>query len=206
MKNKLSLLYKILIVIVSGIGIYLNFKMASGLQVLFYFTIISNILCLGFYLIEVILELLGKIKRGRLFHILKGTVIMCITLTLAVYQFVLADKGIYDGHMLECNFVHLFTPLLVIFDYIMFCEKGHIEKDFPITWSLSILIYGLICELYINFGGNFLGGSKYPYFFLDIEKYGISGVIGNLTFVYILFLLYGYLVYFIDKKLGKRNK
>ncbi len=72
-------------------------------------------------------------------------------------------------------FVHLFTPLLVIFDYI-------------------------------NFGGNFLGGSKYPYFFLDIEKYGISGVIGNLTFVYILFLLYGYLVYFIDKKLGKKNK
>ena len=130
---------------------------------------------------------------------------MCITLTIVVYQTVLADKGIYDGHMLECNFVHLFTPLLVMLDYVIFSEKGNIEKTFPFIWSLSILTYGILCELYIYLGGSFLKGSKYPYFFLNTEQYGIKAVAINMLSVYIAFLVYGYLVYYVDKKLAKKK-
>lgn len=206
MKNKLSLLYKILIVIVSGIGIYLNILMAKEVQIIFYFTIISNIMCFIFYFVEVVLEIFKKTNHGRTFHLLKGGVIMCITLTLAIYQLVLANQGIYDGHMLECNFVHFFTPLLIILDYVVFSKKGYVEKTFPLIWSFAILAYGILCELYIILGGNFLNGSKYPYFFLNVEQYGVMTVVVNLLIIYFSFLLYGYLVYHFDRLVAEQEK
>ena len=206
MKKILSLLYRMLIIVVSAIGLYLNFKFLGIRIGILYFTIISNIFCFVFYTIEVLLELLGKLKKNKIYHLLKGTVIMSITLTLAVYQLVLADKGIYDGHMMACNFVHLYAPLLIMLDYVIFSDKGKIGKWYPILWSLGILLYGILCELYIFFGGSFLENSKYPYFFLDIDKFGTIGVARNLIIIYLAFVIYGYLIYYVDHKIFARKK
>ena len=50
MKEKISLIYKILIVIVSAIALYLNFKLYSFRQGILYFTNLSNLLCFIFFL------------------------------------------------------------------------------------------------------------------------------------------------------------
>ena len=123
MKEKLSLLFKILIVIVSGVGLYLNFRLLTVRDSIIYFTIQSNLLCFLYFLGLVIFTITKKLKKGELYYISKGMVTMTITITMFVYWFILSSgEGMiaYAGHNLENYFVHLFTPLLVIFDYIIY--------------------------------------------------------------------------------------
>ena len=70
MKKKFSLLYKILILIMSFIGLCLNFTIAPIKNNIIYFTIQSNLLCFLFYLVIVILELLGKLKKNKMYYII----------------------------------------------------------------------------------------------------------------------------------------
>lgn len=63
MKEKISLIYKILIVVVSGIGLYLNFKLYSFKTAILYFTNLSNILVFVFYLVGLILYFTKKLKK-----------------------------------------------------------------------------------------------------------------------------------------------
>jgi len=64
-KQKISLFYKIVIIIVCAIGIYINIKAAPGKEIFLYFTILSNIACLIFYSIIVILYLLKILYTVR---------------------------------------------------------------------------------------------------------------------------------------------
>lgn len=110
-RKKISLFYKILIVIISGIGLYLNFKMSSFRENIIYFTIQSNLLCFLFYLIIVILNFTKKLKKNNIYYIFKGMVTMAITITMFVYQLLISTNGGiegYENNMLACNFVHLF--------------------------------------------------------------------------------------------------
>lgn len=63
MKAKLDLFFKIIIVIVSGVGLYFNINLLTLKDSIIYFTIQSNLFCFIFYLITVILMLMRKLKR-----------------------------------------------------------------------------------------------------------------------------------------------
>ena len=93
MKEKISLLFKILIVITSFVGLYLNFKIAPIKNNIIYFTIQSNLLCFLFYLIIVILKLTGKLQKNQIYYIFKGTVTLAITITMFIYESDLATSG-----------------------------------------------------------------------------------------------------------------
>ena len=206
LKEKLSLIYKILIIIVCAIGLYINIKEAPGKEIFLYFTILSNIACLIFYVTALILYSLKKLKKNNLYYILKGTVTMAITLTFVVYQFFLsADNEFYQNHVIANYFVHLFTPLLVMSDYLIFGEKGNLKKSYPLIWSSILVVYTLFCELYMLLGGTFIDGSKCPYPFMDTGQYGIIGVLINGLVIYICYVAYGYLIYYLDNKLGKKS-
>ena len=206
MKQKLSILYKFIIVVVSFIGIYLNFKIAEPSKMILYFTIISNIMVFLFYGISLILELLGKLKKGSKYYFIGGIVTLFITLTMCVYEIALSDTAVYDGHLLECNFVHLFTPILTILDYFIFAEKGNIKKVYSVLWVIPLISYALFVQIYSALGGTFLDNQKFPYPFLDIEKNGLPYVLGVSTFFIVSFIGIGLIVYQIDKYLGKRDK
>lgn len=208
MKNKLSLLFKIIIVIISGIGLYLNFNLLSFKDSIIYFTIQSNLLCFIYFLGLVVLTITKKLKKTDLYYISKGMVTMAITTTLIVYWFVLVPEGgieAYIGHNLENNFVHLFTPLLVIFDYIIFEEKGHLKKNYPFIWSFVLIAYLVFTILYVLVGGTFMNGDKYPYPCIDVEKLGLMRASINALIIYIFFVGYGSIVQYIDYKLRKHN-
>ena len=40
---------------------------------------------------------------------------------------------------------------------------------------------------------------------MNIEKYGIVKVIFMNTMIYILFIVYGFFVYYLDQKISKKN-
>ncbi len=209
MKDKLSLLFKIIIVVVSGVGLYLNFKLLSFQKSIIYFTIQSNLLCFIFFLTIVILTMTHKLKKGNLYYILKGMVTMAITITMFVYQLLLSSDGgmgAYTGHALECNFVHLYVPLLVIFDYIIFGTKGHLKKSYPFYWSFILIAYTLFDIIYVAFGGRFVGNTTYPYFYMNVDQYGIIGTFINCIMIYIFFIGYGVIVQTIDYKLAKSKQ
>ena len=209
MKEKLSLLFKILIVIVCGTGIFLNIKLLSFEDSIIYFTIQSNLACFIFYLFIVLLMITKSLKKNDLYYISKGMVTMAITVTMVVYQIAICPNGgvpIYNIHPLECNFVHIFTPILIILDYIIFGEKGNLKKSYPFIWSLALIGYQVFDLVYISLGGRFMDGTKYPYFYMNTEEFGILGVLFNCLLIYAFFVGYGYIVQSLDNMLAKKKK
>ncbi len=196
--SKVEFLFKLLIVIISGIGLYLNFRIAPVRYMILYFTIISNLAVFIFYLVTLILYLTKKLKRGDLYHMIKGMITIDITLTLVVYNLFLRNVEFYQDHLIACTFVHLITPTLVMLDYVIFSEKGNLKTRYPVYWSLSIVAYGIFCYVYEGLGGKFLDGSTCPYYYMDVNKYGFIGVTIFSITIFMSFLAYGYLILYLD--------
>lgn len=202
-KRKLALFYRMAIVIVSAIALYMNFKLMSFRLGILYFTNLSNLFCLIYFLVLVIMMLLNKDKENKYHYIVKGMVTMCITLTMFVYNFILtSDLGIFKNHMLECNLVHLVVPIMVILDYILFGKKGNLKKQYVAFWCLGLVAYQVFITVYTYLGGRFADGASYPYFYMNTEKYGVMGVILNTLGVLLIYVLYGLLVQKIDSKIA----
>ena len=209
MKEKISLLYKMLIVLVGGYALYINFKLLTFSQGILYFTNISNLLCFIYFLVLVILKIAKKDKDSDAHYIIKGAVTMSIALTMFVYNAILssnASMSVFDGHQLETSLVHIVVPLLVIFDYIIFGKKGHLKKHYPLIWSTVLIAYMIFIYSYIGFGGVFIDNAKYPYPFMDVSNNGFIGVVGIICIIIFVYLGFGYVVQTIDNKLSKRKK
>lgn len=201
MVKRTELFYKIMIMLFSGIGVYLNFKYFTIKGSIVYYTVQSNLMCFIFYFLIIVLTLLKKLKKENIYYVFKGMVTMAVLITMIVYQLFLANTGAYDGHEFTSAIVHLIVPSLVIFDYLIFAEKGHLKKSHPYIWSLSLIVYFLFYNVYILLGGTFNDMNTCPYFFLSVDEFGYSGVIFNCMIIYVLFILFGKLVHNIDKKL-----
>ena len=207
-KEKFSFLFKLLILVVCGIGLYLNFKIGS-LWMILYFTLLSNLMCFLFYLFAIILKLCNKLEKNNIYYVFKGMITMAITLTMFGYWLLVAsggDIGIYASHMTSCRIVHLYVPILVMLDYLIFGEKGNLKKSYPFIWSTVVIGYGIFTSVYSFFGGLFLGNNKYPYNYLNIEEFGVIKVCINCLVIYITYVVYGVIIQKIDKLLGKENK
>lgn len=209
MKEKIALIYKIIIVLVSGVALYLNFKLMSIGTALLYFTNLSNLLCFLFFLVIVVLTITKKLKKNNFYYISKGMITMAITLTMFTYNLLIVSGqgfGIYDNDMLACNLAHIIVPMMIIFDYIVFSPKGNLKVYYPYIWSALLIIYQVVITIYGLLGGTFAEGEKYPYFYMSIEKYGIVGVLINYLVILVFFIGYGTIIQQLDNKIGKNKK
>ena len=205
-RDNVMLIYRMIIVIVSGIGLYLNFKLETVRIGILYFTNISNLLCFLYFLGVVVATITHKLKKNDFYYLSKGMVTMSITLTYFVYNLVLNNSGtvlIFDNHELETNIVHIVVPLLVIFDYVIFGTKGHLKKNYPYIWSSILIIYQLFITVYSSLGGRFLNGDKYPYFYMDASKYGIRNVLMSGLLILVFYIGYGSIIQTLDNKLAE---
>lgn len=206
MKLKLEWLYKLIIAITSCIGVCLNFRIFTVKGALIYYTVQSNLLCFIFYFIIILLYILNKLKKNSIYYVFKGMVTMSMTITMIVYQLFLSSNGAYAGHEFTSMLVHLIVPLLTIFDYIIFGEKGNLKKTYPCIWTLTLVFYLIFDIIYVCLGGKFNNLNSYPYFFLNMDKYGFNGVVINCLIIYILFLTFGMIVQIFDQKLKQINQ
>ena len=206
MKERYSLLFKILILFISEVGLVLSFQLLGIRGSLPFFTIISNLMCFIFYLFLVLLIITKKLNKNKFYYISKGAVTMSITLTMFVYQLMIAPNGldVYEKNILACEIVHLIVPLLVLFDYFIFAEKGNIKKNYPIYWCTILFAYVIFVIIYSSLGGTF-NGDKVPYFFLDIEKLGLFRVIIYCIIIMIFYIGCGHIAYVIDNKLENKK-
>lgn len=202
MKERYSLLFKILILFISEVGLVLNFKLLGITGSLPFFTIISNMLCFLFYLVIVILMITKNLNKNKYYYIFKGTITMGVVITMFVYQLLIAPNGldVYEKDILACELVHLIVPVLVLLDYFIFAEKGNIKKNYPFYWCSILLAYLIFVAIYSLCGGTF-NGEKVPYFFLDVEELGLFRVIIYCTVIMVFYIGCGHIAYMIDNKL-----
>lgn len=205
-KRNIALVYRVVIVVVSAVALFLNFKLFTFKIGILYFTNFSNLLCLLYFSVLVICMILKKERNDDLHYIIKGMVTMAITLTMFLYYFILNSNAVaFKNHMLECNLVHLVVPLLVIFDYIIFGIKGNLKKNYPLIWSAILFIYQIFITIYMMLGGKFANGDSYPYFYMNVSKYGVLGVFINILIILIVYIVYGKIIQVLDNKLGNRK-
>ncbi|WPC24775.1 Pr6Pr family membrane protein [Brachyspira hyodysenteriae] len=211
-KTNFSIIYKIIIIIIGSFAVlhgffYDNFKL--DIETAYYFIYQSNILVIVYF----ILDIINIIKKKETFYPrFKGAVTMSITVTFLVYHFLLSPtaddyKGLY---YIRNIILHYILPIMTIFDYIIFDKKGIYKIVDPLLWLIIPFVYFAFILIRARIGSPFSDGSYYPYFFVDIDKYGLKTVLRNVFFITLFFDFLGYIEYFIDrffnKVISKHNK
>ena len=214
-----SIIFKAVLVIGCVTGLILNLVQSGNpASLISYYTIQSNLVCLVLFVFLLILESRALSvpapaawRNSPWLSLLKGGCTVYILLTFLVYNFVLAP-GIaelstsYQLYSLQDLLVHYFSPLMVLLDYFLFDRKGRFKATYPLGWTLLPLAYLLYVFVFVSLGGRFYYGgsaSKYPYFFLNIEKLGLAGVGKWVLFIAAVYLVLSYVLTAIDFVLGK---
>jgi hypothetical protein len=208
-----SFVYKIVAAVICLVGILLTlgFPNAWNLGLMKFYTVLSNVLCFVFLVAAAIHVAVQREKsgsRGAATYMprFKGAVTIAITVTLLVYQFMLADTPFSMNGGAGNFLVHLLTPVLVILDWLLFDEKGHYDVFDPLRWTVIPLCYLAYALIAAPLGVTYIQGSRYPYFFLDVDLLGAGGVALYVLGIAVAFLLLGYLMVGLDRWMGRRAK
>ncbi|MBR1455443.1 MAG: Pr6Pr family membrane protein, partial [Lachnospiraceae bacterium] len=109
--------------------------------------------------------------------------------------------------------LHIILPLMFTFDFILFYEHGKLKWYYPIMSAIFPLLYAAFvyihAAIYKFDSSIYYPGRKdpfiYPYFFLNLDKYGVAGVIRNILIILVVFVVFGYVIFLVDR-LFNRDK
>lgn len=186
LKNKSQFFMRVLFIIICAIGIYTNIIdtnqnafMGNGTALNFY-TIQSNILVFItelLLLVSMLLENQIAEKALRKFSVLKYMTTVAITITLVVFWTMLAPYMARDTlFSFSCILVHLVIPLGMIADYLLTKEEIQSRKMDVLYSLIPPICYLIFCFIRANVSEvRLTGGSRFPYWFLDIDEYGWFG-------------------------------
>lgn len=225
-RNRLiALLYRILelgLIVYALVILILGDKTdTSGGQNLLYFGTECVLFTLVIVTLEVIFNAVDLAKNGS--NGIAAYVYM--PLTLAVLTFLLADALIYNisapflgGYasgegLVNVILVHIILPIVFLFDYLLFLEKGTVYWRHALYWAIyPVFYFAIIMSAHYIFQDNF-----YPYPFLNNEKYqdsveilsmnvGWNGVIIVLCSILLGFIAMSFLIIFINNVLALKYK
>ena len=207
--NSISIIYKLIIIIIGSFAVFHGFFYDNGnfkfnIETLYYFTYQSNMLVIIYFFLDTINIIK---KKETLYPRFKGAVTMSITVTFLVYHFLLSptSEELKKLDYIRNLIVHYIVPIMTILDYIIFDAKGIYKIMDPLLWLLIPILYFAFILIRAKTGNPFSDGSYYPYFFVDIDKYGLKTVMKNVFFITLFFAVLGYVEYFIDKLLKNKK-
>lgn len=205
-KNKsLSVAFKLAAFAAGTVGILLQCGVFSGrldLSVFNYFTMMSNVLCAVYFLTASV-----SILRGRrsLMAGMKGALVLCIAVTGLVYNLMLAGRFNMQGTLFWSNtLLHCVVPVMTVLDWLLFDEKGRYTKYAPFQWCVFPVLYFVYVMVRVQLGG-VLGpyGSRYPYYFMDVDLLGLGPVMLIGLVMILCFLALGYGILWLDRKMAR---
>lgn len=178
-----------------------------------YYTNLSNLLVVMFYLIRTVVRITGKYDGffGKIVfsQIWFYSVTMSIFLTFGIYNFVLMPsfkKAPPDSlefkfaHSLSNYLVHYVVPLLCLLNWLIFADKEALQYKWALIWTIIPWIYVIYSTIRGLRGDRFEStNSAYPYDFMDIGKYGWAKFIRNCLLVTVVFVAAGLFFIFIRK-------
>ena len=203
MVNKRHILtYRLILTFLAFLGVFLEI-VKYGIGMLMYYTVLSNLLVLVFiiYLLRLMLTQGEEAWDSQRTLRLKATVTMAIMITCVIYHFMLAPIA-EDFWRLENLLCHYIVPLMLLAD-TLFLDKPKQYRWFdPLLWSLLPLVYsvfallnGLVLKLPVPESKD----SPFPYFFVNVTKYGWPYVGRMIVIICVAYILGGYLLYGIKR-------
>lgn len=205
--NPLCICCKIFVFVAALFGVLLQcglFSDTLNLSCLTYFTLMTNMACVVYYLPAAVHQ--AKYKSTFL-PTAKGALLMCVCVTGLVYHFMLNGRFEMQGTIQLSNILlHYVVPIGTFLDWILFHEKGYFTKKSALKWQLAPLGYLIFVLIAVQCGAQ-LGpyGAKYPYFFLDVETMGVPTFVITCLVMGACFYLLGLLLVWIDKQLAKKT-
>ena len=181
-----------------------------------HFTNISNYLCLGVMLFELLQT--AKKKEDDFVSVapaLKFVGMLGILLTFWVFNILLAGA---EGRDPQANWrigslcAHVVLPIMYVADWFLFYERRKCKWYYPllsIAFPLAYVTFIFIQAAILKFDTSILipGTTTpliYPYFFVNLETQGVLGVIKWIIILLIGFVVMGYIFLGLDK-LGKNK-
>ena len=200
---------------VASLGIFDNVHMIRW-DFYVHFTNISNFLCIGVMLIALIQT--AKKKEDSFVcavPILKFIGMLGILLTFLVFNIMLAGA---EGRDPQANWrvgslcFHVVLPVMYIADWFVFYERKRVKWYYPIAsmaFPLVYVIFLLIQAMILKFDSSILIPTTttpliYPYFFVNLDTQGVSGVLMWIGVLSLAFVGVGYLFFGLDR-LGKKK-
>lgn len=177
------------------------------------FTNISNLFA-WVYFICAIVWLARNRNQGRTTFapVAKYTATVSLLVTMLIAHFMLFDAMFQDGHLqFHLVILHYIVPLMTLFDWLLFDEKGNMPAWGPFAWLSLIAAYVIVVMVAVNVFGAFMGGgttadvTNYPYTFLDPSLSGVGGVLAFCAAVLVAFVALGYAIYGVDRALARRT-
>ena len=205
-----------LVGIIASLGIFDDFR---NIRWDFYvhFTNISNFLCIGVMLASLIQT--AKKKEDSYVStapMLKFIGMLGILLTFLVFNIMLAGA---DGRDSQLNWrigslkFHVLLPIMYIADWFLFYERKQTKWYYPvasIAFPLGYVFFLLIQAVILKFNTSILIPTTttpliYPYFFVNLDTQGPSGVLMWIGILSAAFVAVGFAFFRLDR-LGKKNK
>lgn len=200
---------------VACLGIFDNINMIRW-DFYVHFTNISNFLCIGVMLASLIQT--AKKKEDSyvtVAPVLKFIGVLGILLTFLVFNIMLAGA---EGRDPQANWrvgsllFHVLLPIMYIADWFLFREHRKCKWYYPlvsICFPLAYAVFLLIQAIILKFDSSILIPTTttpliYPYFFVNLETLGVSGVLMWVGILAVAFAAVGYLFFGLDK-IGKKE-
>ena len=201
---------------VASLGIFDNINMIRW-DFYVHFTNISNFLCFGVMLAELI-QTAKKREDGYVTTapVLKFIGMLGILLTFLVFNIMLAGAAGRDPQLnwrIGSLCFHVVLPIMYIADWVLFYERRNCKWYYPIAsiaFPFAYVIFIFIQAAILKFDSSILipGTTTpliYPYFFVNLETQGVAGVVKWIVILLVAFVAVGYLFFGLDK-LGKKQK
>ena len=201
---------------IASLGIFDNIQMIRW-DFYVHFTNISNFLCLG-VMIAALIQTTKKKEDSYVSAapLMKFIGILGILLTFLVFNIMLAGA---EGRDPQLNWrvgsllFHVALPILYIADWFLFYERKQCKWFYPfasITFPVAYVVFLLIQAVILKFDTSILIPTTttpliYPYFFVNLDTQGASGVAMWIAVLAVAFIAVGYLFFGLDK-LGKKKE
>ena len=204
-----------LVGIVASLGV---FDDVQNLRWDFYvhFTNLSNFLCIG-VMLAALIQTARKKEDSYVTTapLLKFIGMLGILLTFLVFNILLAGEA---GRDPQANWrigslcFHVVLPIMYILDWFLFYERKKTKWYYPIVsiiFPIAYVVFLLIQAIILKFDSSILIPTTttpliYPYFFVNLDKQGVFGVLMWVGILSIAFVIVGFVFFGIDNAFKKK--
>jgi hypothetical protein len=197
--------FRLLVALVAAAGVAIEMRLGSPLHVLSYFTIQATLLVAVVFVAS---ARRARTARRPLPAALMGGTLLYISITGLVYHLILADPssgfsmtgGIapHTGWQAVSNqILHTVIPIAAVIDWLLLTRPAPFAVRHATTW----LVYPLAYLVFSLVRGEILPPGtpgRYLYSFVDVDRHGYVGILGNTAILGVAFYALALLVIALD--------
>ena len=202
-RNKyVKLIYSLVLTILAVSGVVDGYDGTFG--IFMYYTYLSNIIVCAVFAIQTVFTALDLFAKKPLVipQSVKGFEALAILFTFLTIFLVLSPFSA-PSDWLDAR-IHYIVPLMAFLDWIIFEPHGKMRFYHPFCWLFTPVVY-FAYVLVLAISGLKFNGDYFPYFFMDVQEYGWGFVVGMLIMLAAVFVLFGYIMFGIDRLIAKRQ-